>query len=37
MEIREAIAVAEVLMAGRARTIAAESSVQPQSDLIGNE
>lgn len=37
MEIREAIAVAEVLMAGRARTIAAESSLQPQSEQTQDE
>lgn len=37
MEMREAIAVAEVLMAGRARTIVAESSLKPQPDQGGDE
>jgi|GEM_PF-2228712 len=34
MEIREAIAVAEVLTAGRVRSIVAGSSVKPESDQI---
>jgi len=36
-EIREAIAVAEVIAAGRVRSMVVDSSVKPQSDQIGDQ